>query len=99
MDPRIVAAALADLPDSVAQEAGEFYENFAPGRKPAPRKAEAMLHAWQEVIRPYLLGKRDHYPPQRRPDDASSDHLIGDHSGCRDPNCTACNTLARLHHR
>ncbi len=71
MDPRTAAAALADLPESVAQEAGEFYENFAPGRKPPPLKAEAMQHAWREVIRPYLLGKRDDSPAQRRPDVAS----------------------------
>lgn len=40
-----------ELPDDIAQEAGQFYEQYAVVR-PGIRKAEAMRHAWREVIRP-----------------------------------------------
>lgn len=67
---RAQAAALADLPEIVAREAGEFYANYrVDGRRwDQVPKSEAMQHAWQEVIRPYLLGMRDHCEEQRRPE-------------------------------
>ncbi len=61
MDLRAQEAVLANLPPSVAQEAGEFYENAGAGR---PRgtilKRDAMAVAWRGVLRPYLIGLRDH---------------------------------------
>lgn len=67
-DQRAQAAVLADLPDSVAQEAGEFYECYlSVHRRRGPLKRECMAEAWKHVLRPYLLGLRDHYPPQARP--------------------------------
>lgn len=65
IDQRVLAAALADLPASVAQEAGEFYQNAGGGR-PRPKR-EAMAVARKEVLRPYLLGLRDGYAEQARP--------------------------------
>ena len=69
MDLRAQEAVLANLPPSVAQEAGEFYENAGAGR---PRgtmlKRDAMAVAWRGVLRPYLIGLRDHSDTQARPD-------------------------------
>lgn len=64
---RARAAMNADLPDSVAQEAGEFYQSYA-ALNPNRLKRDAMRHAWEQVIRPYLTGLRDHSPAQRRPE-------------------------------
>jgi len=67
-DQRAQAAVLADLPDSVAQEAGEFYECFlSVHRHSDVLKRECMAEAWKHVLRPYLIGLRDHHPPQARP--------------------------------
>jgi hypothetical protein len=65
-DQRAQAALLADLPDSVAQEAGSFYEAYAAAAKNC-LKRDAMADAWKHVIRPYLIGLRDHYKSQERP--------------------------------
>ena len=67
LDQRAQAAVLADLPASVAQEAGEFYENADGGRRGKMLKREAMAVAWAQVLRPYLIGLRDHYARQARP--------------------------------
>lgn len=69
-DQRAQAAVLADLPDSVAQEAGSFYETYGSLHKDC-LKRDCMAEAWAHVLRPYLIGLRDHYPPQARPSDAS----------------------------
>lgn len=66
-DMRAQAAVLADLPDSVAQEAGEFYESWGAVHKHC-KKRDCMAEAWQHVLRPYLIGLRDHYSPQARPE-------------------------------
>ncbi|RWJ00547.1 MAG: hypothetical protein E5X86_26560 [Mesorhizobium sp.] len=66
-DQRAQAAVLADLPESVAQEAGEFYEARGSVDKNC-LKRDCMVEAWRHVLRPYLIGLRDHYPPQARPE-------------------------------
>lgn len=73
-DRRAQAAVLADLPDSVAQEAGEFYEAFGAAHDYDLTKRECMAEAWRGVLRPYLIGLRDHYQPQARPEAAFEDH-------------------------
>lgn len=67
MDQRAQAAVLADLPESVAQEAGEFYENHGGTKRGTLLKRECMAHAWAQVLRPYLIGLRDWYAPSARP--------------------------------
>ncbi len=67
MDPDAQAAVLADLPESIAQEAGEFYENAGAGQRKPLKKREAMAVAWQSVLRPYLIGLRDQHALQSRP--------------------------------
>lgn len=66
-DRRAQAAVLADLPESVAQEAGDFYEGFGAANNSKIKKSVAMAEAWSGVIRPYLLGLRDHSVSQARP--------------------------------
>lgn len=67
MDQRAQAAVLADLPESIAQEAGEFYENHGGAKRGTLLKRECMAHAWAQVLRPYLIGLRDWYAPSARP--------------------------------
>lgn len=67
MDQRAQAAVLSDLPESVAQEAGEFYENHGGAKRGTLLKRECMAHAWAQVLRPYLIGLRDWYAPSARP--------------------------------
>jgi hypothetical protein len=62
LDFRAQAAVLADLPESVAREAGNFYEGG-----PSDLKSDSMQHAWKQVLRPYLIGLRDQYTGQERP--------------------------------
>uniref|UniRef100_UPI00366AB50C hypothetical protein n=1 Tax=Rhizobium sp. SGZ-381 TaxID=3342800 RepID=UPI00366AB50C len=62
LDLRAQAALLADLPESVAREAGNFYEGCR-----SDLKSDSMQHAWQQVLRPYLIGLRDHSRLQARP--------------------------------
>lgn len=67
MDERAHAAVLSDLPHSVAQEAGEFYENHGGAKRGALLKRDCMAHAWARVLRPYLIGLRDWTTVQARP--------------------------------
>lgn len=67
MDQRAQAAVLADLPESVAQEAGEFYENHGGAKRGTLLKRDCMAHAWAHVLRPYLIGLRDWTTRQARP--------------------------------
>lgn len=67
MDQRAQAAVLADLPASVAQEAGEFYENHGGAKRGSLLKRDCMAHAWAHVLRPYLIGLRDWTKLQARP--------------------------------
>ena len=67
MDQRAQAAVLADLPKSVAQEAGEFYENHGGAKRGSLLKRDCMAHAWAQVLRPYLIGLRDWSALQARP--------------------------------
>jgi hypothetical protein len=71
-DRRAQAALLADLPESVAREAGNFYESYGTAHDSEISKSACMAEAWAGVLRPYLIGLRDHFKPQSRPEIADA---------------------------